>query len=238
MGEKKRWILVAAYATAMAWLESATVVYLRMLNGRLQPYQTDPLPLMSTTLPLGQIEMVREAATLVMLVTVGVLAGRANRARLGYFIIAFGIWDIFYYVFLNVMVGWPASLLDWDVLFLLPLPWWGPVLAPMLISLMLILGGTLLVYLNQSGFALYPARIANIVCFAGVVLSLYIFMTDTIRALPGGAEAVRTVLPIVFNWPLFAVALLLMAAPILDLVRQRLNSVKKFNAESAHDQKV
>ncbi len=99
MGEKKRWMLVVVYAVAMAWLESATVVYLRLLNGRLQPYQADPMPLVTTTLPLGQIEMVREAATLVMLLMVGVIAGRSNRARLGYFIIAFGIWDIFYYVF-------------------------------------------------------------------------------------------------------------------------------------------
>src|SRR5512146_2059561 len=98
MSEKKRWILVVVYAAAMAWLESATVVYLRMLNGRLQPYQADPMPLTSTTLPLGEIEMVREAATLVMLLAVGFLAGRSSRARLGYFIIAFGIWDIFYYV--------------------------------------------------------------------------------------------------------------------------------------------
>ncbi len=221
MGEKKRWVVVAVYAVAMAWLESATVVYLRLLNGRLQPYQADPL-LVTSTLPLGQIEMVREVATLVMLLMVGGLAGRSNRARLGYFILAFGIWDIFYYLFLHVMIGWPASLLDWDVLFLLPLPWWGPVLAPVLISLLLILGGTLLVFVNQAGFTLSPRWWANVVCFAGVALSLYVFMTDTLQALPGGVQAVRDALPVSFNWPLFGVSCVLMAAPILDLVRQRL----------------
>ena len=222
MGDRQHWILVVVYATAMAWLESATVVYLRLLNGRLQPYQTEPLPLISTALPLSRIEMVREAATLLMLLAVGLLAGRSKRARLGYAIIAFGIWDVFYYVFLNVMIGWPASLLDWDVLFLLPLPWWGPVLAPIIISLLLVVGGTLLVYFNQAGLALYPALLANILCFFGVVLSLYVFMADTIKALPGGVEAVRMALPVIFNWPLFGVALVLMGAPILDLVRQRL----------------
>ncbi len=222
MGDKKRWILVVVYGVAMAWLESATVVYLRVLNGRLQPYQADPLPLVQTTLPLGEIEMVREVATLVMLLAVGWMAGRSNRARLGYFIIAFGIWDIFYYVFLNVMIGWPSSLLDWDVLFLLPLPWWGPVLAPVLISLLLVLGGTMLVYVNQAGYTLYPRRWVNLVCLAGVLLSLYVFMTDTLRALPGGVQAVRDALPVSFNWPMFGAALVLMAAPILDLVRQRL----------------
>ena len=66
---------------------------------------------------------------MVMLLAVGILAGRNWRSRLGYSAIAFGVWDIFYYLFLKVMCGWPHSLLDWDILFLLPLPWWGPVLA-------------------------------------------------------------------------------------------------------------
>ena len=50
------------------------------------------------------------------------------------FVVVFGVWDIFYYVFLRVLVTWPASLLDWDILFLIPLPWVGPVLAPVLIA--------------------------------------------------------------------------------------------------------
>jgi hypothetical protein len=88
------------------------------------------------------VELPREFATMVMLFAVGVLAGRTWRARIGYAAVAFGVWDIFYYVFLKMMCGWPHSLLDWDILFLLPLPWWGPVLAPVLISLLMILWGT------------------------------------------------------------------------------------------------
>ena len=79
---------------------------------------------------LGPVELVREAATLVMLLAIGALAGRTGRTRLGYTAIAFGVWDVFYYVFLRMMAGWPKSLLDWDVLFLLPLPWWGPCSRP------------------------------------------------------------------------------------------------------------
>ncbi len=75
-----------------------------------------------------------------MLFAVG--SGRPHVGRrIGYTAIAFGVWDISYYVFLKMMCGWPHSLLDWDVLFLLPLPWWGPVLAPVLISLLMILWG-------------------------------------------------------------------------------------------------
>ena len=92
---------------------------------------------------LGNVELWREAATLVMLATLGMLAGRTWRRRAGYAALAFGAWDIFYYVFLRIISGWPRTLLDWDILFLLPLPWWGPVLAPVSIALVMILWGTL-----------------------------------------------------------------------------------------------
>ena len=69
--------------------------------------------------------------------------------------IAFGVWDIFYYAFLRLIVGWPQSLWDWDVLFLIPLPWWGPVLAPVAIAVLLIVGATLV---TQSPQPVWPAR--------------------------------------------------------------------------------
>ncbi len=134
-----RWCLVVAFAIGMAWVESASVYYIRTLVDRIQPYQPNPLPIQGV---LGLVELVREVATLVMLLTLGLLAGRTWRARWGYSAIAFGIWDIFYYVFLRVMCGWPQSLFDWDVLFLLPLPWWGPVLAPVSIAVLMIVWGT------------------------------------------------------------------------------------------------
>ena len=77
-------------------------------------------------------------ATLLMIATLGLLAGSTWRRRAGYAAIAFGAWDIFYYVFLRLISGWPRTLLDWDILFLLPLPWWGPVLAPVSIALVMI----------------------------------------------------------------------------------------------------
>ena len=138
--ERTRWLAVVGYAIAMAWVEAACVYYLRVLVDRVEPYQANPLPMQGV---LGQVELVREAATLIMLGAVGLLAGRTRRAQVGYAAVAFGVWDIFYYVFLRVMVGWPRSVLDWDVLFLLPLPWWGPVLAPVLIASLMVVGGTL-----------------------------------------------------------------------------------------------
>jgi len=207
------WTIVVIYAMAMAWVESAVVYYLRLHIDRLEPYQPNPLPTIGF---LGPVEAVREAATLVMLLTVGMLAGRNWRARFGYTAVAFGVWDIFYYVFLKAMYGWPHSLTDWDILFLLPLPWWGPVWAPVAISVLMILWGTLASEFEMAETVL-PLRRLWLLNFAGMGLALYVFMADCIRARGGGIDAIRNVLPTHFNTPLFCVALLLMAAPVIHL---------------------
>jgi hypothetical protein len=210
--ERVRWTLVVTYAAGMAWVEAACVYYLRVLVDRVEPYQPDPLPVRGI---LGEVELVREGATLLMLAMMGMLAGLTWRARLGYAAIAFGTWDILYYVFLRIMSGWPASLFDWDILFLLPLPWWGPVLAPVSIASLMIVWGTQVTQWQDPIPATRFTRASWGVSFAGILIALAVFMADSIRALPGGLEAVRQVLPTAFNWPVFGAALLLMATPLV-----------------------
>ena len=199
----------------MAWVEAACVYDLRVLVDRLEPYQANPLPMAGA---LGLIELVARGGD--------ARHARGRRrpcrphppARLAYTAIAFGVWDIFYYVFLKVMYGWPASLFDWDVLFLLPLPWWGPVLAPVSIAVLMIVWGTLATRHprdrreQEVNLGLWPAA------GLGAALALYVFMADALRAAPHGLEAVRTVLPTTFNWPRFLVALALMAAPVAPMI--------------------
>jgi len=219
-----RWFLVVIYALAMAWVESAVVFYLRTMIDRIDPYQTDPFPIVRG---FGWVELAREFSTIVMLFAVGCLAGRNWRSRIGYFVIGFGVWDIAYYVFLKVMCGWPHSLLDWDILFLLPMPWWGPVLAPIMISLLMVIWGTLATRESaapdgsgQPAIHLAPRPVpwgvVWALAFTGVVLALYVFMADTLAAAPRGLAAICSVLPQKFNWPLFGMAWLLMAAPLLQ----------------------
>jgi hypothetical protein len=213
LSERARWAIVLAFAIAMAWVEAASVFYIRALVGRIEPYQPNPLPMNGA---LGYVELWREAATLVMIAALGLLAGRTWRRRAGYAALAFGAWDIFYYVFLRLISGWPRTLLDWDILFLLPVPWWGPVLAPVSIALLMILWGTLA---TQSGDAATNARWTWALGWAGIVLALVVFMIDAWRALPHGRDAVLRVVPTRFNWPLFSLALLLMASPAFHLAR-------------------
>src|SRR5438093_10313550 len=121
---------IAVYALAMSYAEAATVVYLRRIFGVVDLLRDtavyDPR--------IAAIEIGRESATLVMLLALGFSAGRSLQARLGFSLFAFGTWDIFYYVWLKVLLGWPDSFLTQDVLFLIPLPWWGPVVAPVLVA--------------------------------------------------------------------------------------------------------
>ncbi len=51
-------------------------------------------------------------------------------------------------------------------------------------------------------------------------MALYVFMADALRVLDQGTEAVRNVLPVSFNWPLFLLGLLLMAVPVFHVSRQ------------------
>jgi hypothetical protein len=209
-----RWSTVAVFAVAMAWVEAAVVFYLRTLVDRIQPYQPDPLPVSGS---IGFAELVRELSTLVMLITVGTLAGRTWQGRLGFAAVAFGIWDIFYYVFLNVLTGWPRSILDWDILFLIPLPWWGPVIAPVSIAFLMISWGTLAALGEERTPGVKTTPTAWAIGLIGIFVALYVFMQDTMKVASQGEAAVRKVLPEQFDWLTFSVALGLMAYPVLQL---------------------
>ena len=224
--ERARWMLVVTFAAGMAWVEAACVYYLRVMVDRVEPYQPDPLPIRGI---LGEVELVREGATLLMLAMTGMLAGRTWRARLGYAAIAFGAWDILYYVFLRIISGWPASLFDWDILFLLPLPWWGPVLAPVSIASLMIVWGTLVTQWQDGIPAACFTGASWAVSGAGVLLTLGVFMADSIRALPGELDTVRQVLPTAFNWPVFGAALALIATPLAHTGWRSLSSRREIS---------
>jgi hypothetical protein len=80
------------------------------------------------------IEICREAATMVMLASVALLAAARAKERWACFLWTFAAWDLAYYAGLRATVGWPSSLLDFDVLFLIPAPWLSQVWFPVLVS--------------------------------------------------------------------------------------------------------
>jgi hypothetical protein len=221
----KRFLWVSAYAIAMAFLEAVVVVYIRGLlqitndHVALGPYVT--------------METWREAATLVMLAAVGWLAGRKRLDRWAYGCFAFGMWDLWYYVWLKVLLDWPASLLSLDTLFLIPLTWWGPVLAPTLIAALICVVAVLTVVGMERGepLRITPARVGLVAL--GGLLALYVFMSDSLRALLQGRTDWATLRPGSFQWPLFLVALAMMALPSLMAARSW-KKVDAFNSKLSH----
>ena len=182
----RRLPFVAVYAVAMAYVEAAVVAYLREMRGiddlmRDLPTEFDRF---------AAIEVGREAATVVMLLTVGWIAGRRLQDRLGFFVFAFGLWDIAYYGWLALFDGYPRSPLDWDILFLIPVPWWGPVLAPALIAVVMCVGGAAAVRGADRGVSWRLSWTNAAVAAAGIALVLLAFTIDGLRAVPDGVQAV------------------------------------------------
>jgi hypothetical protein len=144
--------VLALFATAFGFVEAAVVVYLRATVGLLPGYtgtlselqhsaQNYEQAILLSQFPqsLLTIEMYREAATMVMLLSVALLAASRASARWAAFLWIFALWDIAYYAGLWATVRWPASLTDLDVLFLIPVPWVAQVWFPLLVSALTVL---------------------------------------------------------------------------------------------------
>ena len=192
-GPQRRLIWLAVYAVAMAYVESAVVVYLRAI------YYPEgfSFPLVLIEPRVGAIEVGREAATLVMLLGVTAVMSTDRWEWFLAFCLSFGIWDIFYYVWLWVLLGWPPSLLTWDLLFLIPVPWIGPVLAPVIVSVGLVVGSLLLLRLKRHGVQLgLPPTLWGLAGTGGVLVLLS-FTLDFRLAL-------AQMEPPPFRWGLFA----------------------------------
>lgn len=176
-----RVLLLLLFGAAMAYVEAAVVVYLREL------YYPEGFAFPLRVLPdkLVLVEVAREAATVVMLAAVAGLVARKFWDRFGYFVILFGTWDIFYYVWLKVTLGWPSSLTDWDVLFLIPVPWTGPVIAPALVAAVMILLGLGITRLFAAGIGFRPTGFAWALGVTATIIILFTFMNDTAAASGG-----------------------------------------------------
>ena len=213
------------FGISFGYVEAAVVVYLRAIydpiRQQLHPERdpSDLFPLITTQQLAAsgpentrrlEIEVIREAATLIMLAAVALAVARNGHEWFAAFSIAFGVWDITFYLFLKLMIHWPPSLASWDILFLIPLPWVGPIWAPMLVSLTLIVCG--LISLYHGGLRGTALQWAGVV--GGAFVIIVSCMWDYRNTMAGG-------LPHAFNWPLFAAGeLLWISAFAAAVVRQ------------------
>ncbi len=201
-------VIVIVYAGAMAYLEAAVVVYLQLALG-LRVGAIFPLLSASEAGNLVAIEAGREAATLVMIATVGLLIGRTRLERLAWSAVIFGVWDIGYYAWLHVFSGWPPTLDTPDILFLLPVPWVGPIWSPVAVSAALVGVGLDAASAMRSGRRLEVARWHWAAGIGGGLLVVLSYTLDAGRLIDGG-------LPGPFLWPIFAVGMLVALGAALD----------------------
>lgn len=166
------WMTV--FFLAMALLESAVVVYLRALH-----YPDGfRFPLVPMDGNLVTTELLREGATIIMLLAVASVATRKALERFAWFCFGFGVWDLGYYAWLKVLLDWPAAWTTDDLLFLLPLPWVGPVWAPCMIALGLVLLGLVLL-VARSRMPTYRVRLLHwSLLVSGAIAMILVFMAD------------------------------------------------------------
>jgi hypothetical protein len=203
-------LTVLVFAWAMAYLEAAVVVY---LEGAIGSHVGDIFPLR----PAGElgnliaIEVGREAATLVIIGAVGILVGRSRLERLAWSAVVFGVWDIGYYAWLFLFSGWPPSPHTFDLLFLLPVPWAGPVWSPVAVSLALIGVGLAAAFSERSGRHLSTNRRHWAAGIGGGLLVVLSYTLDAPRLMDGG-------LPGPYAWPLFAAGMVLAVLPAVHVL--------------------
>lgn len=170
----RKFLIIGIFAVAMGLLEAIVVVYLRL---HFYPEGFDfPFKMLPPDLVL--VEWVREIATIVMLASIGILAGKGKLQRFFFFLYTFAVWDIVYYIGLKLFLGWPESMLTWDILFLIPIPWIGPVLAPVICSLTMIIFSVSAIKKQEKGFVLEIKLLDWLLIYAGVFLILYSFTED------------------------------------------------------------
>jgi hypothetical protein len=151
-GTAGRYLWLCLFGIAMGYFEGSVVVYLRAL------YYPDGFHFPVILIPerMAAVEIVREAASVLLLAAGARLAGERFLERFAAFMVLFGVWDLVYYAVLAALIGWPTSLGDWDVLFLIPVPWLGPVWAPCAVSLALVGVGTWLYGTAERPRAIQP----------------------------------------------------------------------------------
>jgi hypothetical protein len=200
-------------AAGFAYIEAVVVVYLRRLYG-ISDLMMD-IPTFDPDLAL--LEIGREISTLVILLSVGWAAGRNRQSRLGFAFFAFEVWDVFYYIWLKLIIDWPASILTPDILFLIPIPWWGPVISPVLISILMAIGGAQAVICDDRGVRIRFSIIQSNAIGIGMLAALYSFMVDALATLLASPEALSQLRPASFKWPIYIAGFSLMAWSILSV---------------------
>ncbi len=207
------------FGIAFGYLEAAVVVYLRSLSQPIRDtaglpasdlFPLTPAAQLGPYLAVVKIELGREAATLIMLAAIALTASSGFRSWLAAFSLVFGVWDLAFYASLRLLIAWPQSLFTWDLLFLLPVPWSAPVLAPAIVATSLVIGGGWGLWKNPPQVGWMPWTLL----VSGGAILLISFMWDWHNISNGGV-------PHRFAWGTFGTGELIGVAGLIAAIRAR-----------------
>jgi hypothetical protein len=210
----RRLVIAIVFGIAFAYIESAVVVYLRAIfhpDGFNFPLQAFDLTPLGKRLLLTEIG--REVATLVLILTAAWHFGRTLQERAAWSLVIFAVWDVFYYVWLKALLNWPASIMDWDVLFLIPWIWASPVLYPLLVSAAMFAFGVAILYRSTQG---RPSVIRYADWLGWLAAATIIIASFCL----GGTHVAESDYAKHFRWPLFAVGYALGLLAFLRALRR------------------
>ncbi len=233
----KAFFWISIFSIAMGYLESSVVVYLRQL------YYPDgfQFPLNPMGRDIITVEIWREAATILMLLGMAMLAGKNAVQRFAIFLFSFAVWDIFYYVFLYVLLGWPPSLMTWDVLFLIPIPWLGPVWSVLLIAILMVFHSCLMIFYDHYGTEARVNLKEWVILMTGSLLVIlswtrdyFIFLAISNPDAPSWSlyspealiDGTRQYVPESFNWYLYAFGFFILLYAIVSYYLRNKNEYR------------
>ncbi len=194
----KQLLWLTIWGVVFGYMEAAVVVYLRDI------YYPEgfsfPLVIIEDRILLT--ELLREAATLLLILVTVSLAYNRLQSRFAAFFLLFGLWDIFYYIFLKLLLDWPESLNTWDILFLIPAPWVGPVWAPVLVSIGFVYAGTTLLFYHQKKRFFHFNRMF-------ILFELFSALLIIVSFIIPGSSILDQNMPTDFPWILFLTGFLI-----------------------------
>jgi hypothetical protein len=207
-------LILVLFGIVFGYVEAAAVVYIRSvyepIHVRRYPdrERDDLFPLLTLEdwakegppIAAPLMEVGRELGTLLVVALLAWALSREVRTWFASFALTFGVWDITYYAWLALLTGWPRSLCDWDLIFAAPVPWVGPVWAPMSVALTMTVTAAVFFWREGTDRPMRPGPVHWAAVLIGAGMILLAFWWDWRAMLAGRA-------PEGFNWPLLVAGL-------------------------------
>ena len=222
------WVLI--YSIAMGFLEAVVVVYLRDIY-----YPSGfKFPLMIIPDETIRIEILREFCTLLMIIAIAFITGKNKMEIFSYFLFSFAVWDLAYYAGLKLILNWPASFFTWDILFLIPIPWIGPVLAPVVSSISMIILSLLFLFIQKKNAAVKIKVLEWVLIYLGALLIFVSFIWDYSKIIIDNGllknifslkqssfiEISQRYIPSYFHWDIFLLGIFSIYLSILIILKR------------------